>query len=69
MVYINNIIIFLKNINNYLRYLDIALELLKEFRIILSLPKYYFAQLSILVLEHYISYLDLNTLKDKIKAI
>jgi hypothetical protein len=42
LIYINNIIIFLQILIEYLLYLNLALGLLKKSNIILLISKYYF---------------------------
>ena len=69
LVYIDDVIIFSKNINDHLRHLDTALGLLKESGVTLSLPKCHFAQPSISALGHHVSRLGLSTLEDKVEAV
>ena len=69
LVYIDDVIIFSKSIDEHIRHLNIALGLLEKSGVTLSLPKCHFAQPSITALGHHINRLGLSTLEDKVEAI
>lgn len=69
LVYIDDVIIFSKTVDDHIRDLSIALRLLRDSGVTLSLPKCHFAQPSLAALGHHVSRLGLTTTADKLAAI
>ncbi len=69
LVYIDDIIIFSRSIEEHLTHLDEALWLLEQSGITLSITKCHFGYPSIMVLRHHVSRLGLSTIHKKTEAI
>jgi hypothetical protein len=69
LVYIDDIIIFSKDIETYIRDLSTVLSLLYKSGITLNLRKCYFAQSGLQALGHYVSRLGLSIVEEKVEAI
>lgn len=69
LVYIDDIIIFSRNLKDHLVHLSKALTLLEQAGITLSISKCYFAFPSIQALGHHVSRLGLHTSPQKVAAI
>ncbi|CAI6100622.1 unnamed protein product [Clonostachys chloroleuca] len=69
LVYVDDIIIFSRSIEDHVRHLDICLGILERAGCTLSLGKCHFAQPGLKALGHFVSRLGLSTLEEKTKAI
>ena len=69
LVYINDIIIFLKDIETYINYLSSILGILLNSGVTLNLLKYYFIQLGLKALGYQVNRLGLSTLEEKVKVV
>ena len=69
LVYIDDIIIFSRSLEDHLTHLDHALSLLENAGVTLSISKCHFAYPSIQALGHHVSRLGLSTVKEKTEAI
>ena len=69
LVYIDDIIIYSAFLENHIRNLSLALDIIHETDLILLIEKCHFAYSSVQLLDHKMSQLELSTLKQKIKAI
>jgi hypothetical protein len=69
LVYMNDVIIFSIFITKHLTHLKKVLTLLEKSEVILFLRKCHFEYLSITILEHHVSRLELSTLEKKTKII
>jgi hypothetical protein len=69
LVYVDDIIVFSKNLETHLSELDLILKTLEQSGVTVSLAKCYFGFPSIQALGHKISRLGLSTLQEKIEAI
>ena len=65
----NDIIIFSRTLEDYLKYLNRILGVLKRSGVTISITKYHFTAPSIQALEYYVSRLDLNTVQEKTETI
>ena len=68
-MYIDDIIIFSRDKDEYLNYIDQVLSALKAFSISLFIKKCHFSYLSVDLLGHHVSRLKYSTLAEKVKAI
>ena len=69
LVYIDDVIIFSKNLMDHARHLGFVLHLLESSGITLSISKCFFAYPSVQALGHRVSRLGLSTLEEKIQAV
>lgn len=69
LVYIDDIIIFSRSIDDHCRHLDIILGVLERSGCTISLPKCHFAQPGLKALGHFVSRLGLSTLEEKTRAL
>jgi hypothetical protein len=69
LIYIDDVIIFSKSINQHLHDLDAVLSLLDASGVTLQLSKCHFAQPLVQALGHNVSRLGLSTLEDKVAAV
>ena len=69
LAYIDDIMIFSQIFDEYLEYYSLILKILKKIDLILKETKCHFCYNNIELLDHHISYLDLSTQTEKIKAI
>ena len=69
LIYINNIVIYSRIIENHLIHLDQILQVLENSEVSLSLTKCHFVYQSVKLLEHHVSQLEISTAEDKIEVI
>ena len=69
LVYIDDTIIFSKDIESHIKHLSIVLNLLRKSGVTLQLGKCHFAQQGLRALGHWVSRLGLSTVEDKVEAI
>ncbi|KID93902.1 Ribonuclease H-like protein, partial [Metarhizium majus ARSEF 297] len=69
LIYIDDIIIFSRTIEEHVKHLDLALAILNRSGCTLSLRKCHFAQPGLQALGHYVSRLGLSTTEEKTAAI
>lgn len=69
MIYIDDIIVFSKDIQEHLQQVDLVLSVLEKSGCTLSLAKCHFAHHELNALGHFVSRLGLSTMKDKTEAI
>ncbi|RMZ85683.1 hypothetical protein DV736_g6568, partial [Chaetothyriales sp. CBS 134916] len=69
LVYIDDVIIFSRNLSDHIRDVGVVLDTMEQAGITLSLAKCHFGYLSINALGHQVNRLGLATAEDKVKAI
>lgn len=69
LVYMNNIIVYSRDQDQHLKYLNKVLNLFHKLDVTLTLKKCHFTYSSIKVLRHHFSKLNLSILEEKTKAI
>jgi hypothetical protein len=69
LVYINNIIIFSKDIKTYIDYLSSILRILLYSGVTLNLLKYHFVQPGLKALGYWVNRFGLNILDEKVEAV
>lgn len=69
LVYIDDIIIYSRDIDEHLRHLDTVLEMLQASGIMLFLSKCHFAYPSVKLLGHHVLRLGIATTDDKVAAV
>lgn len=69
LVYIDDIIVFSKCIQDHLQHLELVFTVLENSGCTMSLPKCHFAQAGLEALGHYVSRLGLSTTEEKTEAI
>jgi hypothetical protein len=68
-VYIDDVIVFSLDIDSYKQHLSTVLSILYWLGVTLSLLKYYFVQLGLKALGHFVSRYGLLTVEEKTEAI
>jgi hypothetical protein len=69
LVYINDVIIFSRNLANHIYYVNRILDMLESLGITLLIAKCFFAYLSVQALGHKVLRLGLSIMEEKIQAV
>lgn len=69
LVYIDDIIVFSKTIEQHLQHLEVVFTILENSGCTMSLPKCHFARQGVNILGHFVSRLGLSTTEEKTEAI